>query len=251
MNIALTVTTDRGRSAILDAQLDSLAKALSPKERQALARKLGGYVRTQARRNIRSQQTVDGKSFPPRVKERSRHRAKRRILQGLADAVNADRAMAVVSRAAEGGGVAVTWKNALTAQIAAVQQHGSGARKMTAEAARREKKNKLPYYDDPCTRDQAKSLIREGYRLMVPAKGGGRGPGRNKRPKRVSVQWLERHFTIGHAGLVLRILRTEKITGKKSWTYGVTSRPFLGVTGAQAEEMTAKLAQTLLHAVKR
>lgn len=246
---ALKETFDARRNARLDAQLKALAG--DKREFQRFARRLGGYVRNAARQNIRKQRTVDGQGFKPRAQERSEHRAKRRLLQGLADPVNAGRALAVLSKAEEGGGAVVTWKNGLTAGIAGQHQHGSGTRRMNAREVSRERKDRLPHYDGPCTRKQAQALIREGYRLMVPAKGGGRGPGRNKFPKRVTVQWIEAHFTLGHAGLLLRILSTERLSGKKSWETGIPARPFLGVTQDQANQYCDKLAKSLISAAKR
>lgn len=247
MSVRLTVTVS-GQER-LNRQLDQFRDEMRDFQRHA--RRIGGYVRTDAKKNIRSQRTVDGAPFSPRAKERSKHRAARRLLQGLADPVSKGRAMSIVSRAGDGGGVEVTWRNEFTGQIAAAQQYGTGNRRMNAKKAKREKKDKLPFYDDPCTRKQAQALIKEGYRLMVPAKGGGRGPGRNKFPKKVTVLWLEKHFTLGHAGLVLRIMRTEKLTGKKSWETGIPPRPFLGVTPAQAEKHCEKLAQAIARAAAK
>lgn len=247
MNITCKLEPTGAR--IFDRQLRAFSHDV--KAYQKHARKFGGYVRSAALANLRKQRTVDGGPFASRAVERSRHRAKRRLLQGLADPVTKGRELAVVSNAGQGGGVAVTWKNGMTAQIAYQQQHGTAGKRMDPEAVKRERGNKSPSFDSPCTRDQAKALIREGFRLMVPAPGGGRGPGRNKFPKRVSVRWLEDHFSIGQAGLILRLLQTEKLTGKKSWETGIPARPFLGVTDAQAEQYSERFARSLAKAVEK
>lgn len=228
MAIRVTVGHDTRRSARLDAQLDALSEGI--KDRQKNARRLAGYVRTQARRNVRKQETVEGAPFTPR----KRQRAERAMLKGLA------KSMAVLSRSKEGGGAVVTWKNGFTAKIGYRHQHGVGE-EWTPDRA--ERAYGRPDYKAPCTRRQAKALLREGYRLMVPMKGGGR------RPKRVSVLWLERHFTLGHAGLVLRLMRTKSAQGKQSWLDTVPERTFLGVTSGEADKMCERLAKTVLGSV--
>lgn len=210
-------------SARLNAQLDALAGNV--KRRQKLARRLAGYVRTQSRRNIRRQETVEGAPFAPR-KKRQEARA---MLSGLAKAMSV--------RSGEQGGAVVGWTNPLLSHIGHRHQHGMGE---DWSPQRAEKVYGTPDYAAPCTRRQAQALIREGYRLMVPAKGGGR------RPKRVSVLWLQKHFTLGHAGLVLRIMRTKSAQGAQTWQDTVPDRTFLGVTTAEAEKMCEKLAKTVL-----
>ena len=52
----------------LNAQLDRFAR--EAKERQKLARRMGGYVRTLSRQNIKRRRTVDGAAMTPRQKRR-------------------------------------------------------------------------------------------------------------------------------------------------------------------------------------
>lgn len=210
-------------STRLNAQLERLARDV--RERQKLARRLAGYVRTQARRNIRRQETVEGAPFAPR----QRRKEARPMLVELA------RAMAV--RSGEQGGAMVCWANPLMSHIGFRHQQGMGE-DWTPQRA--ETAYGTPDYAAPCTRRQAQALLREGYRLMVPAKGGGR------RPKRVTVLWLQQHFTLGHAGLVLRLLRTREARGSQRWQDTVPARPFLGVTVAEADNMCEQLAKTVL-----
>lgn len=56
---------------------------------------------------------------------------------------------------------------------------------------------------------------------------------------------------MGQAGLILRLLRTEKLTGKKSWETGIPARPFLGVTDLQAEQYSERFARSLVKAVEK
>jgi phage gpG-like protein len=227
--IKLTASFDHGGADRLGKQLDALGGEI--KGRMKAARKLAGYVRTQDRRNIRRQETVDGAPFAPR----KRQRADRAMLAGLANT------MTVVSQPRLGG-VAVTWKNALTAKIAYRHQHGVGEDWTPEKAA---KVYGRPDYKAACTRSQAKALLREGYRLMVPMKGGGR------RPMRVTVGWLESRLSLGQAGIILRLMRTKKAQGAQSWRDTVPERPFLGVTPGEADKMCEKLAKTVLGKVPR
>jgi len=227
--IKLTASVDHGGADRLGKQLDALGGEI--KDRMKQARKLAGYVRTQDRRNIRRQETVEGAPFAPR----KRQRADRAMLAGLA------KSMEIVSQPRLGG-VAVTWKNALTAKIAYRHQHGVGEDWTPDKAA---KVYGRPDYKAACTRSQAKALLREGYRLMVPMKGGGR------RPMRVTVGWLESRLSLGQAGIILRLMRTKKAQGAQSWRDTVPERPFLGVTPGEAEKMCEKLAKTVLGKVPR
>ena len=212
----------------LNAQLDRFAR--EAKERQKLARRMGGYVRTLSRQNIKRQRTVDGAAMTPAQKRR----AARPMLMGLHSQM--------VVRAAEGNkGVTVSWENPLLAAIGFRHQEGIGE---NWSPGRARNVYGQPNYKARATRAQAKALLREGYRLMVPAKGGGR------RPKRVTVQWIEEKMTLGQAGLILRLIRTGHTKGKQSWRDTVPARPFLGVTPQQAEELSRKLVKSLLKAAR-
>ena len=212
----------------LNAQLDRFAR--EAKERQKLARRMGGYVRTLSRQNIKRQRTVDGAAMTPAQKRR----AARPMLMGLHSQM--------VVRAAEGNkGVTVSWENPLLAAIGYRHQEGIGE---NWSPGRARTVYGQPDYKARATRAQAKALLREGYRLMVPAKGGGR------RPKRVTVPWIEEKMTLGQAGLILRLLRTGQTKGKQSWRDTVPARPFLGVTPQQAEDLSRKLVKSLLKAAR-
>ena len=212
----------------LNAQLDRFA--CEAKERQKLARRMGGYVRTLSRQNIKRQRTVDGAAMTPAQKRR----AARPMLMGLHSQM--------VVRAAEGNkGVNVSWENSLLAAIGFRHQAGIGE---NWSPGRARKVYGQPNYKARATRKQAKALLREGYRLMVPAKGGGR------RPMRVTVQWIEEKMTLGHAALILRLLRTGQTKGKQAWQDTVPARPFLGVTPQQAEDLSQKLVKSLLKAAR-
>lgn len=212
----------------LNAQLDRFAR--EAKERQKLARRMGGYVRTLSRQNIKRRRTVDGAAMTPRQKRREA----RPMLMGLHSQM--------VVRAAEGNkGVTVSWENSLLAAIGYRHQEGVGE-DWSPDRAR--KVYGQPNYKGRVTRKQAKALLRGGFRLMVPATGGG------SRPKRVTVRWIEEKMTLGQAGRILRLIGTGQAKGKQSWRDTVPARPFLGVTPQQAEELSRKLVKSLLKAAR-
>lgn len=229
MRVSFSVSPDHGRSARLDTQLDALGGEI--RDRRKHARRLAGYVRTQTRRNIRKQETVEGAPFAARRDKRD----KRAMLTGLA------KTLAIIPRGPDGG-VVVSWKNPRDARIAWRHQHGVGEDWGPQRAARA---YGVPDYKARCTRRQAKALLREGFRLPVPGKGGGRAT------RRVSVMWLEKHFTLGQAGLVLRLMRTGKPKGEQEWRDTVPERAALGVTAAEADKMCERLAKNVLGSVPR
>lgn len=219
-----------------DKQINATLNRFSSeiRERQKYARRMGGYVRTLSRQNIKRQRTVDGAAMTPRRKRREA----RPMLMGLA------RQMSVRAASGEGGGaqgVAVSWDNGLMAAIGYRHQHGIGEDWSPLRAS---KVYGQPDYKARATRRQAQALLREGYRLMVPAKGGGR------RPKRVTVQWIQQKMSLGQAGLILRLLRTGQTKGAQAWRDTVPDRPFLGVTSQQAEELAQKFVKSLLKAAR-
>lgn len=226
MKLTCTVQSD-----LLERQLAALGGAVQ--DRQSHARTLGGYVRSLARKNVKEQRKVAGGAFDPR-KARTRARAKRQMLTGIA------KRLAVMSRANDGGGVVVGWKNRLVSHIAHTQQTGQGRE---WSAAYLKGLRGSPDYDAPCTRRQARALIREGYEFNAGQKGKG--------TKRVTVKQIERMFTLGRAGLILRMMRTGKTKGVQRWRDDPPPRPFLGVTEAQAGEQCEKLAKKLAKAAEK
>ena len=226
MDVSISV-----RSSRLDSQLDALGGEI--RDRQKYARKIGGYVRSLARKNIKGQRTVGGDSFTPRQR-RYRARAERKMLQGLAST------LAVISKADEGGGAAVGWRHPYVGVIARRHQDGIGKEWSASYAKGR---RGTPDYKAPCTRKQAQALIRSGYRHHY---AGKKGPG-----KRVTVMQLQKQLTLGQAGLILRVMVTGKAKGVQRWTDAPPPRPFLGVTDVQAEEQCEKMAKAIAKAALR
>ena len=221
MKFDLRVSDER-----LKRQLDAFRHDV--RARQKYARLLGGMVRNDAKKNLRSQTTVTGQPFEARRVKRS----KKAVLKGLA------KRLAVISKAADGGGAIVSWRNGLEAGIAGRHQWGTGE-DWNPKRARQEYGS--PDYKAPCTLAQARALTREGYRR----------PRKGKAPKRQSAKELQAAFTIAQAGVILRILRTGSAKGKQHWRDTVPERPFLGVTPDRAGEYCEELATRILNATKK
>lgn len=232
---------------LLKKQLDTFADGF--REHQKLALFLAKYVRKQARQNIRQQREISGSSFKPRKPTMmEKRRRTRRMLMGLS------RDMTVWAKS---GGAIVGWRNGIEPYIAYRQQEG-GVEQWSAEKAARVYGS--PNYKGEATHAQAKALLREGYRLMVPARGGGR------RPKRVTTSWIVNNLSLGQAGAILRLMYAKNNDGERydsdisrrdakrsnaKWDVETPPRPFLGVTQQQAEEMTQKLVQKLLRNIRK
>ena len=210
----------------LNRQLDAFRHDV--RARQKHARTLGGFVQRDAKKNLRSQKTVSGQAFSPRKIKRK----KKALLKGLA------KRLTVISKAQDGGGVVVSWRNGLEAGIAGRHQWGIGE-DWNPKRAREE--YGTPDYKAPCTPAQARALIREGYRR----------PRQGKAPKRLSARELQQTFSIGQAGVILRILKTGNAKGKQAWKDTVPERPFLGVTPDQAAQYCEDLAARILNTTKQ
>ncbi|WBA86521.1 phage virion morphogenesis protein [Endozoicomonas sp. GU-1] len=201
-------------------QLDILR--LAPKDKRRLVRMMASDVRKDARQNIRQQKTVSGAPMAPRKDARNKRKLLRRMGKPMV-VFNKSNHEAVVSFKGRAG------------SIASKHQHGSSERMTATKAAKRAG---TPDYNALANRDQAKSLIAEGYRLPVKGKRG------RTKLKRVSQKWIRENMTIGQAGLILRLLRDDK--GKQSWTITTPARPFLGADERDAQQMLDSLARTSL-----
>lgn len=203
---------------------------LPPGKRKQLGRKLGREVIRQSKKRTSEQRDVHGNSFENR--RRGRGKMLKRMMRPTKVYAGPDKTK-------------VTWPNPLTGRIAFAHQHGIGET-MTAEKARR--KNGTPDYDAPCTPEQAKALLAEGYRQPT---GGRYKSGQRKgqtRTKRVSKRWIQDNITLGQAGLLLKILRSDD--AKSSWEIDLPQRSFFGVSKAQYRQMAIGLIDDVLADVK-
>lgn len=220
-------------STELNARLKTFEKSI--RKRQKLANYIAKEVRKLAAKNIRRQKEIEGDPF----EKRKNQRIKRKLLLGLGKAGN----LKAYSKASSGGGAAVGYpKGGLMGMIAYRHQHGLGENWNPERAAREQG---TPDYKAKATPKQAKALIRAGYRLRVPAKGGKR------KLKRVSSHWIQEHLGLGQAGIILRILRTGEAQGVQEWKDTVPSRPFLGVNDGNVKELLEGVANKFLNGGKK
>lgn len=218
----------RASSAGLDNQLAQLRGNI--KAYQKLARKAGAEVRKRSRARIRSQQNLKGTPFAKRRNERNR----RKMLLGLGKSLD------IISQAGQGGGVVLSWRNPLVARIATRHQHGIGEGWNPARAA---KAYGVPNYNAPCTANQARALVKAGYRHPVMVGGKAR------RTKKISAKGLQDSLTLGQAGLALRLLATGTTKGRQSWRDTPPARVFLGVTPKDAAEISNQMGQAILDKI--
>ena len=218
--------TGSNTNHLLNRQLDAFQHDV--RARQKHARGLGGYISSDAKKNIRDQKTFQGQAFTPRQMRRK----KGAMLRGLGKRIT------VISKAGEGGGAIVSWRNGLEAGIAGRQQWGIGD-DWTTQRARSIRG--VPDYKAPCTPKQAKALSQAGYTRTR----------KGKPSMRMSVKDMQAAFSLGQAALIRRIMRTGTLKGKQNWRDTVPARPFLGVTEAKAQEYSERLARKILQNTRK
>lgn len=204
-------------------------KALSlPANRRArFHRQVGREVIKSARQRIQQQKTISGQRFEPRANNK-----KGKVLKRIARGKNL-KAFTGANKAT------ITWPNSLTGKIARAQQEGYTERFTPQKAKRR---NGEPNYEGPATQEQAKALIKEGFKLNRGKYKSGKNKGKSKN-RRVSQAWIRENMTLGQAGLVLRLLRDKRAA--QYWETKVPPRPFFGLN----QEERKILANNLLDEI--
>jgi hypothetical protein len=79
--------------------------------------------------------------------------------------------------------------------------------------------------EGPATRNLARALIAEGYKIPR---------GKGKSSKRPSIKWITNNLSINQAGFLLRELKGS--SGKSAWKIDLPARSFLGQTMAEQKE---------------
>ncbi|MCJ2164652.1 MULTISPECIES: virion morphogenesis protein [unclassified Pseudodesulfovibrio] len=197
--------------------------ALPRRTRRNITMRMGREIIKEAKTNIRQQRTTYGRSMEGRKDTRKR----RKLLRGFG------RGLKPFMRGSDR--VDVTWSNSMTAQLADRHQNGI-AEQWTASKAR--KVYGVPDYSKPATREQAKALKAEGYKLRVKK---SRGKGHTLR--RVPIKWITENLSRGQAGAILRQMRDGKKRGKQSWEVKPAARPFLGPKPGTEEKFLNDLAR--------
>lgn len=144
-------------------------------------------------------------------------------------------------------GVKVTWANGHKAKIASGQHDGFTEQYNAEKVAKEEKRRGGPDYNAPATAGQARALIAEGFRRYNGKFGKGKKKGQ-VRGQRVSQKWIRENMTLGHAGLVLSLMREKK--SEKSWEVDVPARPVLGMEQNKIDERLDKLANETRERMK-
>jgi hypothetical protein len=229
----------------LNDQLQVLS--MGHRSRKRLLSKIGNEIKQDTRDNIHSQKTVDGSRMEPRRGKKRRSKRKRRSAKILSRM-----GKGMVTRFRNDGFSAdITWKNAGQAKCAYRNQMGIGEdykadKDKAVKRAEKEAGGSNPF-KKPATKHQAKALNKEGFRYRV-ARARGKG---GAVLKRVSQKFIQDHLTMGQAGLILRILRSESETGTQSWKRPLPARPILGVRPEEADKYLTAIATSVLQDTKR
>lgn len=196
----LNVKFDEGRSK---EQLAFLQ--LKPRKRSNILRGAIRAVRRGSKERITKQSDLAGKTWQARANGK-----KKKMLTKLKSR------MKVYYRPNDAG---VFFNKPITGKIARAHQEGVSldAGKPKGKAAQ----NK----EGPATRNLARALIAEGYKIP---RGKGKG---SKRP---SIKWITNNLSINQAGFLLRELKGS--SGKSTWKINLPARSFLGQTAAEQKE---------------
>ena len=210
---------------LLGAQEQLALLELPPKLRRRLLNNVSKRARSLSRKRIREQKNLDGSPFAPR---KSTDAGKKKMEAGLG------KLMQVTSLSTDEA--VLGWKNALTGWIAA-QQHNGASERRTAQQMR--SWNRVPA-GAVSTPRQAKRLRRLGFRVRMPVK---------KLLTRPPVAWILEHVSYMQAGLLIRILDTERgeTTGADSWEIKLPKRQFLGATQQETADLVNQVLQQIIN----
>lgn len=215
--MSLIITPNKDQQLGLTKQLALLR--LSAQKRTRLLKQLGRYERKLARKRIREQKDVDGKNFAPRSNGK-KDKMLKRLGKGLEPYVVDNKSRLELKH-----------KNKLTGRMAAAHQYGV-TEKMTA--ARMKRIHGKPDYDAPCTRGQAKALIKLGAKSRK-AKGKGY--------RRATIKEIMETMTNGQAELALESMRSKQ--PKQKWNIPLEPRPFLGDSTDAVQAQLVKILKQI------
>lgn len=201
--------------------------SLPPQKRRRLMNNVSKRVRSLSRQRVRDQQNLDGTPFAPR--KDTTGKGKKKMEAGLGKLLDVVR---LTDTEAELG-----WKNRLTRWVAG-QQHNGATERVTAQQMR--KLTQVPE-GTAATEKQAKRLRQLGYQVRLPGK---------KKPTRPSVAWIQQHMEYPKAGLLIRVLDSERkaSTGAQSWDIKLPSRQFLGASEAETKALVNLVLRQIITA---
>jgi phage virion morphogenesis protein len=212
-------TLDFDIRGLLSIQEKLQLLALSATKRRRLLNNVAKRLRTRNRKRIRDQRNLDGSEFETR-----KGRSKRKMLKGLG------KGLQVVSL--NGNEAVLGWKNRLVSRIASEHQQGLD---QIMTPARMRRLGKVPDYNAPASRPQARALLKAGYQIR-----------QGKRWKRPSLGWVVENLKSGRAGLILSQLEGD--SKKQSWKISLPARAVLGADSQDVSGIVSTVLQQTLNA---
>lgn len=197
-------------------------------KRRQFNRKLGRQVITLSRKRIREQKGLDDQPWEGR--KSGKGKMLKRLMKGKNVKVYANDKTAQI-----------TWPNGMMGRIARRHQDGIAE---TVTASDMAKRYGDPDYTGPATKEQARSLVKEGFRTYAGKMKNGR-----VRTRKASQKWIVENITLGQAGLILRLMRETK--SKKQWEIPVPSRSFLGVSAKDSQQLGKEFLEQLINDAKQ
>lgn len=211
---------------LLEAQdlLDLLALPLQ--KRRRLLNNVSKRVRSLSRQRVRDQENLDGTPFAPR---KDTSKGKKKMEAGLGKLLDVVRLSDTE--------VELGWRNRLTRWVAS-QQHNGASERVTAQQMR--KLTQVPP-GTAATEKQAKRLRQLGYKVRLPGK---------KTATRPSVAWIQQHMEYPKAGLLIRVLDSERkaSSGAQSWEIKLPPRQFLGASEAETKALVNLVLRQIITA---
>lgn len=194
-------------------------------KRKRLLNNVSKRVRSLSRQRVRNQQNVDGTPFAPR---KDATKGKKKMEAGLGKLLEVTRL--------SGDEAELGWRNALTRWVASQQHNGVSERRT---AAQMRQWNKVPP-GTAATPKQAKRLRQLGFKVQQPGK---------KTATRPSVAWIQGHLNYAKAGLLIRVLDTEKTatSGSPSWEISLPARQFLGASNSETSQLVNLVLRQILN----
>jgi hypothetical protein len=212
-------------SGMLEAQdLLALMELPAPK-RKRLLNNVSKRVRSLSRQRIRNQENLDGTPFEAR---KDNSKGKKKMEAGLGKLLEVTR---LSPTEAELG-----WRNQLTRWVASQQHNGVSERRT---AAQMRQWNRVPP-GTAATEKQAKRLRQLNFKVRQPGK---------KSASRPAVAWIQQHLNYARAGLLIRILDSERTatTGAQSWDITLPKRQFLGASNSETSQLVNLVLQQIIN----
>ncbi|RQW64027.1 phage virion morphogenesis protein [Vibrio viridaestus] len=207
----IAITADDNSLLRVRETLDLLK--LNTQQRKRILTSIGKYQTKKTKRDIRAQQTPEGKHW------KRRKRGKAKMMKGLQRKVK-------YKQQNNNREIVVGWLG-FSSFVAYRHHYGvkqqSSVRAKLIENKKKKKDGTAHNKNDPATRIQAKLLRELGYR-MPPEKGSKKG----KRGKKPTIKWITQNLTMGKASYQIRKLR-ERDPAER-WDIEVPERRLIGIS---------------------